>query len=74
VLRETCFSEELKEISISREMGLATLMGQNLEKSPGHGNLHHRVFKEVAMEIIDTLVVIFQTLIGPRNSSFRLEG
>ena len=59
VLRERCFSEELKEISISREMVLGKLMGLKVDKSPGPDNLHPRVLKEVALEI-DALVVIFQ--------------
>ena len=60
VLRETCFSQELKEISISREMVLGKLMGLKVDKSPGPDNLHPRVLKEVVLEIVDTLVVIFQ--------------
>ena len=59
-LRETSFSEELKEISISREMVLGKLMGLKVDKSPGPDNLHPRVFKEVALEVVDPLVVIFQ--------------
>ena len=64
VLRETCFSENLKEISFSRETVLGKLMGLKVDKSPGPDNLHPRVLKEVALEIVDPLVVIFQ------NSSY----
>ena len=39
VLGETCFSEELKEISISRKMALGKLMGLKVDKSPGPDNL-----------------------------------
>ena len=60
VLRETCFSEELKEINISRKMVLGKLMGLKVDKSPGPDNLHPRVLKEMALEIVDPLVVIFQ--------------
>ena len=60
VLRETSFSEELKEIHISREMVLEKLIGLKMDKSPGPDNLHPRVLKEVALEIVDPLVVIFQ--------------
>ena len=60
VLRETSFSEELKEISISREMVLEKLMGLKVDKSPDPDNLHPMVLKEVALEIVDPLMVIFQ--------------
>ena len=43
VLRKTCFSEELKEIGISREMVLGKMMGLKVDKSPGPNNLHPRV-------------------------------
>ena len=59
VLRETHFSEELKEICISREMVLGKLIGLKVDKSPGSDNLYPRVLKEVALEIIDPLVVTF---------------
>jgi len=35
-------------------------MGLKADKSPGPDNLHPRVLKEVALEILDALVVIFQ--------------
>ena len=59
ILRNLSFSEELKEISISREMVLGKLMGLKANKSPGPDNLHPRFLKEVALEIVDALVVIF---------------
>ena len=62
VLRETCFSEELKEISISREMVLGKLMGLKVVKSPGPDNLHPRVLKEVTLEIVDPLVIFQNSL------------
>ena len=52
--------EELREINISKEMVLEKLMGLKADKSPGPDNLHPRVLKEVALEIVDALVVIFQ--------------
>ena len=52
--------EELREINISRENVLGKVMGLNVDKSPGPDNLHPRVLKEVALEIVDALVVIFQ--------------
>ena len=41
-------------------MVLGKLMGLKEDKSPGPDNLHPRVLKEVALEIVDSLVVIFQ--------------
>ena len=38
-------------------------MGLNKDESPVPNNLHPRVLKEVALEIVDTLVVIFQDFI-----------
>eukprot|EP00061_Rhincodon_typus_P003075 g19213.t1 len=52
--------EELREIDISREMVLGKLLGSKVDKSPGPDNLHPRVLKEGALEIVDALVVIFQ--------------
>ena len=52
--------EELRQINISREMVLGKLMGLKADKSPWPDNLHPRVLKEVALEIVDALVVIFQ--------------
>jgi len=60
VLRETCFRQGLREISISKDIVLGKLMGLKVDKSPGPDNLHPRVLKEVVLEIVDTLVVIFQ--------------
>ena len=62
VLREICFSEELKEISISREMVLGKLMGLKVDKSPGPDLLHPRVPREVALEIVDPLVIFQNSL------------
>ena len=38
-------------------------MGLKTDKSPGPDNLHPRVLKEVALEVLDALVVIFQNSI-----------
>ena len=51
--------EELEEISIREKVILEKLMGLKLNKSPKADDLHPRVLKEVAVEIVDTLVVIF---------------
>ena len=37
-------------------MNLGKLMGLKMDKSPGPDNLHPRVLKEVALEIVDPLV------------------
>ena len=60
VLRETSFSEELKELSINRETVLGKLMRLKMDKSQSPDNLHPRVLKEVVLEIVDPLVIIFQ--------------
>jgi len=41
-------------------MVLGKLKGLKADKSPGPDNLHPRVLKEMALEIMDALVVIFQ--------------
>eukprot|EP00061_Rhincodon_typus_P003739 g20858.t1 len=62
LLEDARFSEreELREINISREMVLGKLLGLKANKSPAPDNLQSRVLKEVALEIVDALVVIFQ--------------
>eukprot|EP00061_Rhincodon_typus_P001655 g15386.t1 len=62
MLENARFSErqELREKNISREMVLGKPMGLKVDKSPQPDNLHPRVLKEVALEIVDALVVIFQ--------------
>eukprot|EP00061_Rhincodon_typus_P017912 g46843.t1 len=52
--------EELKEILISQEMVLRKLMGLQPDKSTGPDALHPGELKEVALEIVDALVIIFQ--------------
>ena len=52
--------EELSEIQVSREVVLGKLNGLKADKSPGPDSLHPRVLKEVATEIVDALVIIFQ--------------
>ena len=46
-------------------------MGLKVDKSPDPDNLHPRVFKEVALEIIDPLMVIFQ---NPLDSGIKSSG
>ena len=53
-------TEELKEIHIRQEMVLGRLMGLKANKSPGPDGLHPRVLKEVALEFVDVLVIIFE--------------
>ena len=45
-----------------------------MDKSPGPNNLHPRVLKEVALEIIDPLVVIFLNSLdsGPDPTNWRV--
>eukprot|EP00061_Rhincodon_typus_P015249 g42817.t1 len=57
--------EELREINITREIVLGKLLGLKADKSLRPDNLHPRVLKEVALEIVDALVVIFQDSIDP---------
>ena len=52
--------EELKEILISQEIVLGKLLGLKPDSSPGPDALHPRVLKEVTLEIVDALVIIFQ--------------
>eukprot|EP00061_Rhincodon_typus_P001791 g15791.t1 len=57
LLEDARFSEkeELREINIIKEMVLGKFLGLKADKSPGP-----RALKEVALEIVDALVVIFQ--------------
>eukprot|EP00061_Rhincodon_typus_P015490 g43196.t1 len=57
---ESSMKEDLKEILIGQEMVLGKLMGLKPHKSPGPDALNPRVVKEVAIEIADALVIIFQ--------------
>ncbi|PJG57315.1 hypothetical protein [Aeromonas cavernicola] len=52
--------EEMREIHVSREVVLGKLKGLKADKSPEPDGLHPRVLKEVAQEIVDALVIIFQ--------------
>uniref|UniRef100_A0A4W3JB62 Reverse transcriptase domain-containing protein n=1 Tax=Callorhinchus milii TaxID=7868 RepID=A0A4W3JB62_CALMI len=61
--QETNVSEELKEINISKVIVLEKLMGLKSNKSPGPDGLHTRVLKEVAAEIVDALLLIFQNFL-----------
>ena len=56
--------EELSEIQVSREVVLGKLNGLKADKSPRPDRLHPRVLKEVAPEIVDALVIIFQNSLG----------
>uniref|UniRef100_A0A4W3J3H8 Reverse transcriptase domain-containing protein n=1 Tax=Callorhinchus milii TaxID=7868 RepID=A0A4W3J3H8_CALMI len=58
--QETNISEELKEINISKVIELEKLLGLKTDKSPGPDGLLPWVLKEVAAEIVDALLLIFQ--------------
>ena len=53
-------SEKLEQIDIRKVTVMSRLMGLKANKSPGPDGLHPRVLKEVAQEIADALVIIFQ--------------
>ncbi|XP_059829735.1 STARD3 N-terminal-like protein isoform X1 [Hypanus sabinus] len=53
-------TEEMKQIDIRKETAMSRLMGLKADKSPDPDGLHPRVLKEVALEIADALVIIFQ--------------
>eukprot|EP00061_Rhincodon_typus_P002181 g16826.t1 len=52
--------DKLKEIFVSQENVLGKLMELKPNKSSGSDALHSRVLKEVALEIVDALVITFQ--------------
>ena len=52
VLRNTSFSEELKKISVTREIILGKLIGLKGDKSPGPDDLLYQILKKVALEIV----------------------
>ena len=45
---------------ITKEKVLEKLKGLKVDKSPGPDGLHPRVLKEIAEEIVESLVVTFQ--------------
>ena len=45
---------------ITKEVVLGKLMGLQVDKSPGLDGMHPRVLKEMAWEIANALVVIYQ--------------
>ena len=51
---------ELSMVAITREKVLEKLKGLKIDKSPGPDGLHPRVLKEIAEEIVEALVMIFQ--------------
>uniref|UniRef100_UPI00398EB4CB uncharacterized protein isoform X1 n=1 Tax=Pristiophorus japonicus TaxID=55135 RepID=UPI00398EB4CB len=66
--------EELMDILIRQEIVLGKLMGLKADKSPGPDCLHPRILKEVAREIVDALVIIFQQSYRLWISFYGLEG
>eukprot|EP00061_Rhincodon_typus_P004971 g23851.t1 len=51
---------EVSLVAITKEKVLEKLTGLKVDKSPGPDGLHPRVLKEIAEEIVEALVVIFQ--------------
>eukprot|EP00061_Rhincodon_typus_P001408 g14719.t1 len=54
-------------VAITKEKMLVKLIGLKVDKSPGPDGLHPRVLKEIAEEIVGTLVVIFQESLESRR-------
>ena len=52
--------ENLETIIITKEVVLGKLMGLKVDKSPGPDGMRPRVLKEMAGEIANALVVIYQ--------------
>eukprot|EP00061_Rhincodon_typus_P002878 g18718.t1 len=52
--------EEVNVVAITKEKVLGKLTGLKVDKPPGLDALHGRVPKEIAEEIVEALVVIFQ--------------
>eukprot|EP00061_Rhincodon_typus_P002814 g18530.t1 len=50
-------------VAVNKEKVLEKLIGLKVDKSPGTDGLHPRVLKEIAEEIVEALVVIFQELL-----------
>eukprot|EP00061_Rhincodon_typus_P001406 g14717.t1 len=47
-------------VAITKENVLVKLIGLKVDKSPGQDELHPRVLKKIAEEIVEALVVVFQ--------------
>ena len=58
--KEAMAGEDLETIIITKQVVLGKLMGLKVDKSPGPDGMHPRVLKEMAGEIANALVVIFQ--------------
>jgi len=58
--RKAMAGEDLETIIITKEVVLGKLMGLKVDKSPGPDGMHPRVPKEMAGEIANALVVIYQ--------------
>jgi len=52
--------EDLEMIVIIMEVVMGKLMGLKVDKSPGPDGMHPRVLKEMAREIANALVIIYQ--------------
>eukprot|EP00061_Rhincodon_typus_P002363 g17344.t1 len=51
---------ELSMVASTKEKMLEKLIGLKVDRSPGPDGLHPRVLKEIAEEIVQAIVVIFQ--------------
>ena len=51
---------QVSVVAITKEKVLGKLKGLKVDKSPGPDGIHPRVLKEIAEEIVEALVVIFQ--------------
>ena len=58
--KKTMAGEDLETIIITKEVVLGKLLGLKLIKSPGPDGMYPRVLKEMAGEIANALVVIYQ--------------
>ena len=58
--RKAMAGEDLETIIVTKEIVLGKLMGLKVDKSPGPDEMHPRVRKEMAGEIANALVVIYQ--------------
>eukprot|EP00061_Rhincodon_typus_P005444 g24964.t1 len=59
--------EELCTIAITKEVASDKLMGLKADKAPGPDGLYPWILTEVATEIVEGLVVIFQKLLNSRE-------
>ena len=61
--RKAMAGEDRETIIIIKEVELGKVMGLKVDRSPGPDGMHPRVLKEMAGEIANALVVIYQNLL-----------